>query len=393
MRLIKNKVFMTILATDFIQQFGIWVRNMAIMFYIMDVTSGDPLAISTLNFLEYVPLIIFTFIGGLIADRTNPKKIMLFGDFLSVISFVILGMLLSNGVVWSIFAAVLVSAIITQFSYPASQKYFKEYVAKEDVESAIGISQLMGSLFYVLGPFLGSYFYFEFGIHTTLWVLAALFFLSFMLILTLPRTAFQKIAELRFKDELKATFRYIKRKERIKQLMKIYILLSFAMGIAINLDIFIVTERLGLGERYYQLFSGVAGVGVIAGGVLFILFKQYLSNTKVLTALISVLAVTLFFEGYSTNFAFTLVLQFIDNALLGILSGYIAALMLKETRQEYLGKVNGLSSTIMYLGITLGTLFSGFAMKTVSLVFAYGVGSAALIVLVVMLSMKKKQVL
>ncbi|MGL5712956.1 MAG: MFS transporter, partial [Paraclostridium sp.] len=136
MNLIKNRVFTTILLTDIIQQMAIWIRNISIMFFIMDITDSDPVAISTLNFIEFLPMVVLTFIGGVIADKYNPKNLMFLGDLFSFISFVILGMVISKGHVWAIFLVVLVSASVTQFSYPASQKYFKEYVDEELIESA-----------------------------------------------------------------------------------------------------------------------------------------------------------------------------------------------------------------------------------------------------------------
>ena len=58
-------------------------------------------------------------------------------------------------------------------------------------------------------------------------------------------------------------------------------LLSFAIGIAGNLDIFLVTQRLGLNEEFYQFFSGIAGIGVIVGGGAYILLSKYLKNIKI----------------------------------------------------------------------------------------------------------------
>ena len=139
---------------------AIWIRNLSIMFFIMDVTNSNPIAISMLNIMEFVPMFLLTFIGGIIADKHNPKKPMLLGDFFSFISFIILVFFIGKGHIGTIFIAVLVSAIVTQFSYPASQKYFKEYIDEDSIEGAIGISQLLGSTFFIIGPFLGSYFYF-----------------------------------------------------------------------------------------------------------------------------------------------------------------------------------------------------------------------------------------
>lgn len=379
MNLIKNRVFVTILVTDIIQQMAIWIRNIAIMFFIMDLTNKDPLAISALNFIEYLPMFLLTFVGGIIADRYNPKKIMFFGDLFSFISFIILGVVISKGYIGAIFLVVLVSASVTQFSYPSSQKYFKEYVDEDSIDKAIGISQLLSSGFFVIGPFIGSQFYFNFGIDKTLMIISLLFLISIALILTLPNKNFEKIKSSGFIEDIGLTFKYLNEKEILKLLTKMFFVVSFAMGIANNLDIFLVTDRLGLSEEFYQFFSGIAGVGVIIGGGIYLLVSKHM-NIKVLYILIGVFSITVFFEGYSTNAVLTMMLQFIDNVLGGILSGYVMTLITKVTDQEYLGKVNGVTSTLMTFGIMVGTIFSGIFMKYASIVFAFFVASIAFLI-------------
>ncbi|GAA0104172.1 MFS transporter [Paraclostridium sordellii] len=379
MDLIKNRVFVTILVTDIIQQMAIWIRNIAIMFFIMDLTNKDPLAISALNFIEYLPMFLLTFVGGIIADRYNPKKIMFFGDLFSFISFIILGVVISKGYIGAIFLVVLVSASVTQFSYPSSQKYFKEYVDEDSIDKAIGISQLLSSGFFVIGPFIGSQFYFNFGIDKTLMIISVLFLISIALILTLPNKNFEKIKSSGFIEDIGLTFKYLNEKEILKLLTKMFFVVSFAMGIANNLDIFLVTDRLGLSEEFYQFFSGIAGVGVIVGGGIYLLVSRHM-NIKVLYILIGVFSITVFFEGYSTNAVLTMTLQFIDNVLGGILSGYVMTLITKVTDQGYLGKVNGVTSTLMTFGIMVGTIFSGIFMKYTSIVFAFFVASIAFLI-------------
>ncbi|MEG1311259.1 MAG: MFS transporter [Romboutsia sp.] len=380
MNLFKNKIFLIILATDIIQQMAIWIRNIAIMFFIMDATKGNPLAISSLNFIEYLPMFLLTFIGGVIADRYNPKKLMILGDSLSFISFVILGFFIKDGYIGLIFVATLVSAIVTQFSYPASQKYFKEYVEEDYIESAVGISQLLGSLFFVVGPFIGSYFYFNFGIDNTLIIISGLFLLSILLIFTLPNKKFNQIESEGFFDDIKLTFRYLNEKKVLMVFTKMFFVVSFAMGIANNLDIFLVTQRLGLDEKYYQIFSGIAGIGVIIGGGIYILISKYITDMRILYVLMGIFTFTVFFEGYSTNSTLTMGLQFVDNIIGGLLSGYVMALITKITDQEYLGKINGLTSTLMYLGIMIGTIVSGIVMKYSSIVVAFSLASTAFLI-------------
>ncbi|MEK5447411.1 MFS transporter [Paenibacillus sp. FSL R7-0331] len=79
-KLIRNKVFLIVATADLLQQTGIWIRNMALLFYIMDQTGNNPTAVSMLTALEYLPIFVFSLIGGTFADRWNPKKTVILGD-------------------------------------------------------------------------------------------------------------------------------------------------------------------------------------------------------------------------------------------------------------------------------------------------------------------------
>lgn len=74
-QLLRNRVFVIVATADLLQQVSIWIRNMALLFYIMNQTNNDPTAVSLLTALEYLPIFVFSLLGGTFADRWNPKKL------------------------------------------------------------------------------------------------------------------------------------------------------------------------------------------------------------------------------------------------------------------------------------------------------------------------------
>lgn len=80
-----------------------------------------------------------------------------------------------------------------------------------------------------------------------------------------------------------------------------------------------------------------------------------------------------------------MILQFIDNVIGALLSGYVMTLMTKITDQEYLGKVNGLTSTLMYFGLMISFVLSGVILKYSSIVIAFSLASFTFVVCFIML--------
>ncbi|MGB0088124.1 MAG: MFS transporter, partial [Planifilum fulgidum] len=96
-RLLSNRVFRLVMVSDFLQHTAIWIRNMALLFYVMERTGGDPVAVALLTVAEYVPIFVFSVIGGVLADRWNPKRTMIAGDLMSAASVGVILWLLTKG--------------------------------------------------------------------------------------------------------------------------------------------------------------------------------------------------------------------------------------------------------------------------------------------------------
>ena len=86
-----------------------------------------------------------------------------------------------------------------------------------------------------------------------------------------------------------------------------------------------------------------------------------------------------------------MVLQFVDNVIGGVLSGYVMTLITKQTKQEYLGKINGFTSTLMYFGIMISSISSGLIVKYYSIVAAFSIASLIFFICFIMLYVECKR--
>lgn len=162
--LIGNRLVRAILGSALFLQIGIWVRNFAVLLFVMEQTNGNALAISMISVAEYTPIFIFSFIGGTFADRWRPKRTMIWCDILSAISvFGVLGTLVFG--TWkAVFFTTIISAILSQFSQPSGMKLIKEHLPPERIQAVMSIYQTIFTIFMILGPILGTFVYHKFGI-------------------------------------------------------------------------------------------------------------------------------------------------------------------------------------------------------------------------------------
>lgn len=67
--LFKNRFVYTILLSNLFSQLGIWIRNFAVLLYVMEKSSGDTFAVSMISVAEYAP--IFVFLSSAACSRTD----------------------------------------------------------------------------------------------------------------------------------------------------------------------------------------------------------------------------------------------------------------------------------------------------------------------------------
>lgn len=138
----------------FLSQVAFNMLNIVLIFLIFFLTSSS-FAVSLLLFAILIPQIFLSFIGGVVADVSNRKKILIFGNLLRAVILVLL--FLNFKSIAIIYVVALVISIITQFYVPAESPLIPALVKKEKLVAAnsiFGIG-LFGSIligYVIAGP-------------------------------------------------------------------------------------------------------------------------------------------------------------------------------------------------------------------------------------------------
>jgi MFS family permease len=377
--LFSNRFYQTILLSNILLQTGIWVRNFAILMYVIEKTNENPVAISLISVAEFAPIFVFSFIGGTFADRWRPKRTMIWCDLLSAASVFVVLLTLLIGTWQTVFFATFVSAILSQFSQPSAMRLFKHHIPKEQLQQAMAIFQSLVAIFMVAGPSLGVYAYAQFGIVKSISVMGVVFILSGLVLLRLPKDEIvekKDAVKTRFWEEMAEGFRYVWRSPVLKALGITFALVGLAVGIAQALGIFIVTERLGKPKEYLQFLLMINGIAMLIGGASVAFFAKRVSPQKLLAVGLLVGAICTVVIGYSTSVPLTLVFQFVNGLMFPAIQVAISTMILQWSEEHVVGRVNGVL-TPMFVGMmTLMMLVAGFLKTSVPLVTIYSAAGA-----------------
>ncbi len=371
--MLSNRFVQAILMSTLFLQIGIWVRNIAILLYVKEMTNDDAFAVSLISVAEFAPIFVFSFIGGTFADRWRPKRTMVWCDLLSAGSILAVLFAMTNGSWKAVFFATLVSAILSQFSQPAGMKLFKLHVPEHLVQKGMSMYQMLFAIFMIFGPVVGTFVYQSYGIETAIGVMGVAFLLSAASLAFLPRDRQDEGEKQKSHvlDDIKAGFRYVLSNIILRKLGGGFVAAGLALGLIQPLGIFLITERLGKPEDYLQWFLLVNGVAMIIGGVLAMSFSSKVSPQKLLVFGMAVNSLAIIAMGFSTDYWMTLGLQLISGVTFPFISIGINTMILKNTEESFIGRVNGILTPLFMGSMVVTMMLSGAMKNAISLVPLY----------------------
>jgi predicted MFS family arabinose efflux permease len=135
---------------------GTWMQTTAQAWLVYDL-SHKSLYLGLDAFLAQVPIILFSLVGGVFADRTNRKNLLLGSQYVQMTTAAILTLLVAFGVVrvWHILCLSFIVGVAQSFGGPAYSALLPSLVNREDIPNAIAMNSIQFNLARVIGPTLG----------------------------------------------------------------------------------------------------------------------------------------------------------------------------------------------------------------------------------------------
>jgi len=371
--LLRNRLVQAILGSALFLQLGIWVRNFAVLLYVMERTNGNAFAISMISVAEFAPMFIFSFIGGTFADRWRPKRTMIWCDLLSAVSVFAVLLTLVLGTWKAVFFTTIISAILSQFSQPSGMKLIKEHLPAEQIQAVMSLYQTIFTVFMILGPIVGTFVYHKFGIMVSIAVMGLAFMLSAGTLTFLPPDRVNVIekAGTTLSQEMVAGIRYVLAKKVLTLLGLCFLAAGLGGGLTQPLGIFLVTERLGLPKENLQWLLTLTGIGMLLGGVIVMTSVKTISPQKLLAFGMFISAIGLAVCGLSTTPWITYIVYLMMGSVFPCIMIGINMMIMQNSDSQFIGRVNGILMP-MYTGAMVITMsVAGLLKETFSLVAMY----------------------
>jgi MFS family permease len=173
-------------------QMQIW----ALFWHIRELTD-QPIALGGIGAARILPVIVFSLIGGAMADSRNRRKILFITQTFAALTALTLGLLTDFGRIslWHIYALTAIQAVAVAFDGPARQALVPNLVPAKDLPNAFSMTSIAFQAGSVIGPALSGLTISAWGQEAVYYINAASFLaviLALLLIGNIPQKFDQK---------------------------------------------------------------------------------------------------------------------------------------------------------------------------------------------------------
>lgn len=269
-----HRDFTIMVAGQIMSLFGNSILRFALSLYVLDLT-GSAAVFGGILALSMIPTVLFSPVGGVLADRLPRARIMYCLDFATaalIAGFTVL--FHASGSLSAITVVMMLLAVIQSFYQPSVQASIPSITADEHLMAANGVVVQVQSLATLVGPILGGFLYGYLGIFPILWASAACFFCSAVmeLFLRIPFVRLQRGGSPlhQIRADLGGALSFLRRDN--PQLLRLLIVIAglnlflssfFAVGLP-----FLVRIHLGLSAQLNGFAEAALSLGSILGGLL-----------------------------------------------------------------------------------------------------------------------------
>ena len=266
--------FTLVVIGQIVSLFGNAIVRFALPLYLLRQTESAAL-FGAVGAVAFIPAVLCSPIGGVVADRVNKRNIMVALDFSTAGLILAFTLLLGRvPLVPLMISCLMILYGIVGAYQPSVQASIPLLVGPEQLTSANAIINMVSTLSGLLGPVIGGVLFGAFGIVPILWVSIGCFTLSAVMELFIhiphqPRAAPGGVLST-VRQDLGESWRYIRR-ERPVFLSVMLVLASFNLVLSAALVVGIpvaVVQVLGMSDIRLGITQAAMGLGGLSGGIL-----------------------------------------------------------------------------------------------------------------------------
>lgn len=339
---------------------GTWMQSVAQGWLVYSLTKS-PFYLGIVAAANSLPILLFTLIGGVIADRFPKRNLLLITQGLSIIPAIMLGILTSMGIatVWHVAVLAFFLGTINAIDIPTRQSFLAEMVGKGHIVNAIALNSAAFNGARIIGPMIA-------GLTISYLGIPACFFLnavSFVAVIT-------ALSRMQIKGEIKARhegilsdvmkgFTFIRGSREIMHVMLLITVFSLVGLPYISLLPVFAEEVFHRGAKGFGFLVGASGIGALIAALGIAVKGDIKDKTRFMAFAGLCFSLALFIFSFSNIFTVSLVVIMFGGwgmvSYLAAANGYIQVSVPDELR----GRVMSVYSFVFLGTVPIGNAIMG----------------------------------
>lgn len=371
-----SKDFTLVVIGQIISLFGNATIRFALPLYLLNLTGSSALY-GMVTACAFIPAILLSPIGGIVADRVNKRNIMVVLDFLTA-AIIAAFTLLMNGINIVVLLTITMMLLygIAGAYQPSVQASIPALVSQDKFMAANSIINTISSFASLMGPVLGGILYSIYGLKPILWVCMICFITSAVMEIFIHIPFEKQVSEggiwQMVKQDFTESIHFIQKDKPVigKELLVVCGINLFLSAMIIVGLPYMITEVLDLGgmqaNKLYGFAEGALAAGGLTGGICAGIFAKKLTIRKS-GNLIIICALCVFPMGIAPiifslgmiNYIVMTGCCFIITICSTIFTVQMMSFIQTETPQNLIGKVIAVILTIAMCAQPLGNALYG----------------------------------
>jgi len=367
---------------------GTWMQIVAQNWLVYSLTKS-PFYLGLDAFLQQLPIILFSLIGGVFADRYDRRRTLLMSQIVQMSTSAALALLMYFQAVeiWQILALSFVTGCAQAFGGPAYQSLIPSLVDKKDLPNAVALNSIQFNVARVLGPLafgviLGAFQRYGYSEPQAMNACFLLNSLSFLVVInTLMMLRVKHIPPAtsgKMQDELKIGLSYVRHHSSLAALVVLAAATTF-LGFALLTFLPIFAKQIfHEGADTFSHLMAFSGAGSIVGALIVAWLGKFpkMGWTALLVQAIYGLLIIAF--AVSRVLWLSDILLFLTGAALMVVFSTVTSLVQMTAPNEMRGRVMSIYMLAFRGGMPLGSLVTGVFVDQAGAPLALAVNGALL---------------
>lgn len=299
----KNPIIL--LSSIGISSIGDFIYLVAINIIVYQLT-GSATAVAGLWLISPLTNIVTKFWTGSFIDYRSKRKVMIVTYLVRVLFICLIPVAPNMAVIYGI---LVVLSVAKAFFNPSSMTYVAILIPKEKRKRFNAIRSFTSSGAFIIGPAIGGSLILLTSIETTLWLNAAFFAISAILLFLLPekenidKNTIPALTIAQVIRDFTVVQKFIMQNQYVSFVYLAFIMImvfSFAMDVQ---EVVFTQQVVGLTEFDYSLLISITGVGSVVGAFLLSVFSNKISLRYMITVGLIMMTIGYVIYAFSWSFA------------------------------------------------------------------------------------------